>query len=329
MRLATFPRYPLTTTPTPLTRAVNLERTLGGDVPRIYLKRDDLTGLAFGGNKARKLEYLVAAALAEGATTLVTEGAVQSNHARMTAAAAVIAGLKCTLILDARRGAEVQGNLLLDRLMGADVRIVSGREERQALMASIGDELRERGERPYVIPTGGSVPVGALGYVAAVEEITGQLLAMGEAPSRLYFPTSSLGTQAGLAVGAHAYSASFVPIGIAVEGGKDDMCRHGLELARETAKLIDYDVTIRPEDIHIDDGFFGEGYGIPTAEGLDAIRLLARTEAVFLDPVYTGKAMSGLLAHIRRGELTVDDSVIFLHTGGGPSIFANTDVLGC
>jgi D-cysteine desulfhydrase family pyridoxal phosphate-dependent enzyme len=327
MRLATIPRYQLTTTPTPLTRAVNLERALGDGVPRIYLKRDDLTGLAFGGNKARKLEYLVAAALAEGATTLVTEGAVQSNHARMTAAAAVLAGLKCTLVLDARRGTEVQGNLLLDQLMGADIRIVADPKERRALMATIGDELRARGERPYVIPTGGSVPVGALGYVAAVEEIVNQLLALGEAPSRLYFATSSLGTHAGLVAGAHAYSASFTPIGIAVEGGKDEMCRHGLELTRETAKLIDLDATFQPEDIHIDDGFFGEGYGIPTAEGLDAIRLLARTEAVFLDPVYTGKAMSGLLAHIRRGELTADDSVIFLHTGGGPSIFANRDAL--
>ncbi|MGH2560080.1 MAG: D-cysteine desulfhydrase family protein [Thermomicrobiales bacterium] len=327
MRLATFPRFPLTTTPTPLTRALNLERSLGGAATRIYLKRDDLTGLAFGGNKARKLEYLVAAALAEGATTLVTEGAVQSNHARMTAAAAVIAGLKCTLILDARHGREVQGNLLLDALMGVDVRIVDGREERRAAMAAIGDELRERGERPYMIPSGGSVPLGALGYVACVQEIVEQLMAIGDAPSRLYFPTGSLGTQAGLVVGARAFHAPFKPFGIAVESTTEALRADAVPLARKTAHLIGLNVEIDDGDVRIDDGFVGPGYGVPTPDGIEAIRLLARTEAVFLDPVYTGKAMAGLLSHVRTGDLSPDDAIIFVHTGGGPSIFANVDVL--
>lgn len=327
MRLATFPRFPLTTTPTPLTRALNLERALGPTAPRIYLKRDDLTGLAFGGNKARKLEYLVAAALAEGATTLVTEGAVQSNHARMTAAAAVLAGLKCTLVLDARRGRDVQGNLLLDTLLGAELRIVEGREERRAAMAAIGDELRARGERPYVIPTGGSVPLGALGYVACVQEIEGQLMALGEAPSRLYFPTGSLGTQAGLVAGARAFHAPFRPLGIAVESTAAALRADAVPLANETARLIELDLQLGEDDVWIDDGFVGDGYGIPTPDGLAAITLLARTEAVFLDPVYSGKAMAGLLAHIRSGELSAADAVIFIHTGGGPSLFANVDVL--
>ena len=202
MRLATLPRYPLATLPTPLQRARNLEKALGPLTPRIYLKRDDLTGLAFGGNKARKLEYLLADALANEATTLVTEGAVQSNHARITAAAAAIAGLRSVLVLDARHGSEVAGNLFLDHLLGAEVRIVSDKATRTALMASIGDELRAAGERPYVIPTGGSVPIGAAGYVAMVAELVAQLVSAGEAPSRLYFPTGSLGTQAGLVVGA-------------------------------------------------------------------------------------------------------------------------------
>ncbi|MGH2535290.1 MAG: D-cysteine desulfhydrase family protein [Thermomicrobiales bacterium] len=327
MRLATFPRFPLTTTPTPLTRALNLERELGGAAPRIYLKRDDLTGLAFGGNKARKLEYLVAAALAEGATTLVTEGAVQSNHARMTAAAAVIARLNCTLILDARHGREVQGNLLLDTLMGADVRIVDSREERRSAMSSIGDELRERGVRPYGFPSGGSVPLGALGYVACVQEIMGQLMAFGDAPSRLYFPTGSLGTQAGLVVGARTFHAPFKPLGIAVESNTAALRADAIPLANGTAELIDLDVEIDEGDVWIDDGFVGPGYGVPTPDGLEAIKLLARTEAVFLDPVYTGKAMAGLLSHVRTGDLSSDDAVIFLHTGGGPSLFANVDVL--
>src|SRR5918993_1220113 len=180
MLLATLPRYPLATLPTPLQRARNLEVTLGPRCPRIYLKRDDLTGLAFGGNKARKLEYLLADALVNGATTLVTEGAAQSNHARITAAAAAIAGLRSVLVLDARHGAEIAGNLLLDHLLGAEVRIVPDKATRSRLIASIGDELTAAGERPYVIPTGGSMPIGAAGYVTMVAELLAQLVSAGE-----------------------------------------------------------------------------------------------------------------------------------------------------
>ena len=327
MRLASFPRFPLTTTPTPLTRARNLERALGPGCPRIFIKRDDLTGLAFGGNKARKLEYLVADAIGQGATVLVTEGAVQSNHARMTAAAAVIAGLKATLVLDARHGADVQGNLLLDHLMGADVRIVAGREERRELMGRIGDELCAAGETPYVIPTGGSVPIGALGYVAFVLELLTQLVDAGESVSRLYFATSSQGTQAGLVAGVRAFSAPFTPVGIAVEGTAAKLRAAGLPLANATAELIELGATLRRADYLIDDRFIGPGYGVPTPEGIEAIRLLARTEAIVLDPVYSGKAMAGLLAHVRAGEVTSDEAVVFLHTGGGPSVFAHRDAL--
>src|SRR4051794_23333469 len=191
MRLASYPRFPLVTGPTPLQRATRLENALGPQSPRIYIKRDDLTGLAYGGNKARKLEYLVADALKQGATVLVTEGVTQSNHARMTAAAAVLAGLKCVLILDARNGADEQGNLLLDRMLGADVRIVAGRDERIAAMKTIGEELRATGETPYVIPTGGSVPLGSLGYVHGVLELESQLLDLAEVPKRVYFPNGS------------------------------------------------------------------------------------------------------------------------------------------
>ncbi|HEX5498827.1 MAG TPA: pyridoxal-phosphate dependent enzyme, partial [Thermomicrobiales bacterium] len=193
MRLATLPRFPLCQLPTPLHRAERLEAALGPAAPRIYLKRDDLTGLAFGGNKGRKLEYLVADALARGATTLVTEGAAQSNHARMTAAAAAIAGLRCVLVLDARNGADLAGNLLLDRLFGAETRLVAGTSERRAEMARIGDELRAAGEVPAVIPTGGSVPLGAAAYVAATLELAQHLHDIGEAPRRLYVATGSQG----------------------------------------------------------------------------------------------------------------------------------------
>src|SRR4051812_380438 len=280
MRLATLSRYPLATLPTPLHRARNLETALGPRCPRIYFKRDDLTGLAFGGNKARKLEYLLADALANEATMLVTEGAVQSNHARITAAAAAIAGLRSMLVLDARQGADVAGNLLLDHLLGAEVRIVPNKAARTALMTSIGDGLRVAGERPYLIPTGGSVPIGAAGYVVMVAELLAQLVSCGEAPSRLYFPTGSMGTQAGLIVGARAFSAPFVVYGVAVEHPVEQLIAGGLALANGTAELLGLDQCFDAADIVVDGGFIGIDYGVPTKEGIEAIRLLARMEAV-------------------------------------------------
>src|SRR5215212_6449285 len=317
----------LATLPTPLQRAPNLEAALGPRCPRIYLKRDDLTGLAFGGNKARKLEYLLADALANEATILMTEGAVQSNHARITAAAAAIAGLRSVLVLDARQGSDVAGNLLLDHLLGAEVRIVPDKASRTALMASIGDELRAAGERPYVIPTGGSVPIGAAGYVTMVAELLTQLMSCGEAPSRLYFATGSLGTQAGLVVGARAFSAPFVVYGVAVEHPVEQLIAGGLALANGTAELLGLDQCFDATDIAIDGGFIGADYGVPTEEGAEAIRLLARTEAVFLDPVYSGKAMAALISHARAGDLDPNEAVVFLHTGGGPSLFATGTAL--
>ncbi len=321
MRLARIPRYPLTTIPTPLIRARNLEVALGEVSPRIYLKRDDLTGLAFGGNKARKLEYLVADALATGSTVLVTEGAVQSNHARMTAAAAAIVGLRAILVLDARNGDALVGNLLLDRLLAAEIRVVPDKEVREAEMQRIGDELVAAGEQPYVIPVGGSVPLGAVGYVAMVQELQTQLLEVSEAPIRLYCATSSLGTQAGLAVGARALTASFAVQGIAVEGSAAALSDVGALLANATADLLQIEERFTTRDIQIDDRFVGAGYGKASLEGLAAIRLLARTEAVFLDPAYTAKAMAGMLADIRAGTIDSNEAVVFLHTGGGPSIF--------
>ena len=325
MRLMTRPRYPLTTLPTPLQRARNLEATLGPRCPHIYIKRDDLTGLAFGGNKARKLEYLLADALANEATVLVTEGAAQSNHARMTAAAAAIARLGSVLVLDARHGSEIAGNRLLDHLLGVEVRIVPDKAARSALMAAIGDELRATGERPYVIPTGGSVPIGVTGYVAMVDELLAQLASTGETASRIYFATGSMGTQAGLVVGARAFSAPFTVYGVAVEHPVPKLIADGVALANATAALLGLgDVgasTFSALDIIIDGNFIGPAYGVATEEGLEAIRLLARTEAIFVDPVYSGKAMAAVVAHAHAGELNPDEAIVFLHTGGGPSVF--------
>lgn len=327
MRLASFPRFPLTTTPTPLMRARNLELALGPGCPRIYLKRDDLTGLAFGGNKARKLEYVLADAIGHGATVVVTEGSVQSNHARLTAAAAAVAGLKTALVLDARHGAEIQGNLFLDRLMGVDVRIVPDASARASAVTAVVEELRSTGEVPYAIPTGASMPLGALGYVAFILELTKQLYDIGEASGRLYFASGSGGTQCGIMVGARAFSAPFVPVGVSDGDPAGTMRDRWLPLVRATAELVGLDAAFESDDFVIEDRYYGAGYGVPTSEGLDAIRLLARTEAVFLEPVYTGKAMAALLAHIRDGAFTSDASVVFLHTGGGPSLFAFRDEL--
>ncbi len=324
-RLASFPRFPLTFLPTPLVRARNFERALGDMSPEIWIKRDDMTGLAYGGNKSRKLEYLTGDAVAQKATVLISEGAAQSNHARQTAAAAAIAGLKCVLVLDTRRGSEMTGNLLLDRLLGAEVRLVEESAERKPEMAKVVAEIEAAGGKPYLVPTGGSVPIGALGYVNCVAELQQQLDDLGLQPKRLYFPTGSLGTQAGLAAGALLFDASYEVRGVAVEATTAELAAEGAPLTNETLALLDSDSRCTTGDMSIDDTQVGEGYAIPTADGMEAIGLLARTEAIVLDPVYTGKALAGLIADVRAGQFGTDDAIVFLHTGGGPSVFANLD----
>lgn len=330
MSIGAQPRIALATLPTPLQEAKNLRAALGGPerCPRILIKRDDLTGLAFGGNKARKLEFLVADALTQGATVLVTAGAVQSNHARMTAAAAPIAGMKACLVLTAKGpDPAVQGNLLLDRLLDAELRFVMPGEDMDERIAEAMVELRDRGERPYLIPVGGSNAIGAFGYVAGTLELVTQLFQIGEAPSRLYYASGSRGTQAGLALGARVYSAPYRLCGIAVSGSDPEKTDRAVEIANEAAALLRVPTRLTADELLTDERYFGEGYGIPTAGCLEAIRLLARNEGIFLDPVYSGKAMAGMIDHIRRGDIAPTDSVIFLHTGGAPALFAQVDQL--
>jgi len=329
--LGAQPRVHLTNLPTPLQEAPRLREALGGAArcPKILIKRDDLTGLAFGGNKGRKLEFLVADALAQGATWLITAGAAQSNHARMTAAAARLAGLNAALVLSSQvERPEVQGNLLLDRLLGAEVRIVPADTDMDAAMVEVADELRAEGEQPYIIPVGGSNAVGTLGYVAATLEIVAQLFAQGEGPSRLYYASGSRGTQAGLVLGAKLYHAPYQVRGIAVSPGEEQKRRRALEIANEAAERLGVAVRVKDADLLNDDSQIGAGYGIPTAGCLEAIHLLARQEAIFLDPVYSGKAMAGLIADIRSGVIAPTETVIFLHTGGTPALFAQVDRLG-
>ena len=325
-----LPRYPLAQLPTPITDAVRLREALGGPskCPRILIKRDDLTGLGLGGNKARKLEYLIADALAKGAHTVITTGAVQSNHARMTAAAACIAGLRCVLVLTSRHAVPpIEGNLLLDRLFGAEVRFVPaedpmlavGRDEE--VVADVAREETAAGRIPYVIPVGGSSPVGALGYVSGTDELVRQLQAMGASPSRLYFGSGSRGTQAGLTLGAKLSRASYALWGVAVSAGEAQKVVRAMNAANEAATLLDVPIRVERSDLFTDQGFIGEGYGIPTPLALESIDLLARTEAILLDPVYTSKGFSALMAHVRTGDIPPTDTVVFLHTGGMPALF--------
>jgi L-cysteate sulfo-lyase len=325
-----LPRYPLAHLPTPITDATRLREALGGPskCPRILIKRDDLTALGLGGNKARKLEYLIADALARGAHTVITTGAVQSNHARMTAAAASIAGLKCVLVLTSRYDVpRVEGNLLLDYMFGAEVRFVPSEDPMLAVgrdedvVAEVVREEQSAGRVPYVIPVGGSSPVGALGYVSGTKELVGQLRAMDVAPTRLYFGSGSRGTQAGLTLGAKLSQAPYRLWGVAVSAGEPEKIVRAMHAANDAAILLGVETRVGREDLFTDQGFIGEGYGIATPLGLESIDLLARTEAILLDQVYTSKGFSALLAHVRAGEVPPTDTVVFLHTGGTPALF--------
>lgn len=333
--LAAQPRIPLATLPTPLHDAVRLREALGGSsrCPRILIKRDDLTSLGLGGNKARKLEYLVADAQASGATTLITTGAVQSNHARMTAAAACVAGMRAVLVLTTTvREPAMAGNLLLDHLYGATVRLVPSTDpmlavgQDEAVVADVVSSEVAEGRRPYVIPIGGSSGIGVFGYVGGTAELVDQLHGMGVAPTRLYFASGSRGTQAGLTLGAKLCEATYTVTGIAVSAGEPEKIERARRIANEAAERLDVTERIDLPDLVTDQNFIGEGYGIPTDQGLEAIRLLARTEAILLDPCYTSKGMAGLIDHVRSGQVSPAETVVFLHTGGVPAIFTDAFV---
>ncbi len=304
--------------PTPLEPLPRLTAQLGG--PELWIKRDDQTGLATGGNKARKLEYLVASALAQEAGTLITAGAAQSNHARQTAAAAAKFGLECVLALRGEEPPQMQGNLLLDRLLGAEVRWAGGMPLPEAL-AQVAEELRAAGRRAYVVPYGGSNPVGASGYVAAMEELLVQCAERDVRFDHIVFASSSGGTQAGLVVGARALGFEGRVLGISVEP-RAEALRHTLAgLATATADHLGLGLTFAPEDFAVNDDYLGGGYGVVGELEREAMRTLARAEGVLLDPVYTGRAFGGLLALIRRGVLGPGERVLFWHTGGTAGLF--------
>lgn len=328
--LARQPRLSLATLPTPLDDATRLREALGGAArcPRILIKRDDLTTLGLGGNKARKLEYLVADAKTQGATTLITTGAVQSNHARMTAAAACVAGMRCVLVLTSTvEQPAVAGNLLLDKLYGAQIRLVPSLDPMFAVgidepvVAEVVAEEQAAGRTPYVIPVGGSSGIGVFGYVSGSAELVDQLRAAGVTPRRLYYASGSRGTQAGLTLGAKLCEAPYRVCGIAVSGGEPEKIERAKRIANEAATRLGMPERLEFSDLFTNQHFIGEGYGIPTRAALEAIRLVAMTEAIVLDPCYTSKAMAGMIDDIRSGEVTPSETVVFLHTGGMPALF--------
>jgi D-cysteine desulfhydrase family pyridoxal phosphate-dependent enzyme len=332
MGLSDFPRRSLAFLPTPLVElprfTASIARGSGG--PRIFMKRDDQTGLATGGNKARKLEFLVGDALARGCDTLITGGAAQSNHCRQTAAAAAACGLGCHLALGGRPPERAEGNLLIDTLLGAEIHW-SGERRKGEDMPAIAEALRSAGKRPDIIPYGGSNAIGALGFAAAAGELGRQLAESGIAASRIVFASSSGGTQAGLMVGARLFGLGQELTGICIDKAADGPAREGgkfadrvLSLASETAALVGLNEGGRflAEDLVLRREFTGGGYGVVGELERRAIGLLARTEGILVDPVYTGRALGALIAMVESGEIRKDECLVFWHTGGTPALFA-------
>jgi L-cysteate sulfo-lyase len=303
---------------------LNLSSELGG--PALWVKRDDCTGLSTGGNKTRKLEYLLADALDKGADTVITQGAVQSNHARQTAALCAKLHLTCHILLEDRTGFKdeayrLNGNVLLDRLHGATVSLRPAGANMQAEMEAFAETLKAAGKKPYVIPGGGSNPIGALGYVNAALELTYQMNEMGLQATHLVLATGSAGTHAGLIAGLKILNSPLKVIGFGVRAAKEKQEQMVYDLACRTAAMLGHAGVVQREDVFADCNYVGAGYGLPTEGMVEAVKMLACTEGLLFDPVYTGKGLSGLIDWIRHDRFTKDDTIIFLHTGGSAALF--------
>ena len=310
------PRIRFAHLPTPIEELKRLSSALNG--PQIFVKRDDATGLALGGNKTRKLEFLVADALSKGAKTIVTAGAAQSNHCRQTAAAAAKFGMGCILVLNGPAPETSSANLLLDQLFGARIVWVADRKDRERVQLECFHELEASGDAPYFLPYGGSTPVGALGYAFAVEEVLDQ----GLNPDWFVFGTSSGGTQAGLILGARIFGYKGKILGISIDESKAWLKARVAPLASEASLLLGPRIEFGPDDVLVDDSYCSAGYGVLTEAEKAAERLFARTEGLLLDPVYTGRAAAGLIDLIGKDFFGRGESVLFWNTGGQPALFA-------
>ena len=330
MLLKSFPRVPLAHLPTPLEFLPNLTKHLGG--PDIWVKRDDCTGLATGGNKTRKLEFSMGEALEKSADTIITVGAVQSNHVRQTAAAACKLGMDCEVLLEHRvvDPSELyrnSGNVLLDRIFGANLREFDKGTDFDAAMESVADEVRARGGAPYIVPGGASNPVGALGYVGCGEELLRQFDEQNLKFDHIVTATGSAGTHGGLVVGLRANGSDLPILGIGVNAPQDVQEERVFDLACETAELIGKPGCVSRDDIVADCNYIGPGYGEPTDGMNEAVLMLARQEGLLFDPVYSGKALAGMIDYVRRGRFGNDEKIVFLHTGGSAGLFAYADNL--
>ncbi|WP_062015427.1 1-aminocyclopropane-1-carboxylate deaminase/D-cysteine desulfhydrase [Aureimonas sp. AU4] len=328
MHLDAIPRLSLGFLPTPLEAMDRLGGELGIE---LRVKRDDFTGFGGGGNKVRKLEYLMADAVSRGVKVVITTGGHQSNHARMTAAAARKFGMKPILVLRGNSPAVMQGNLLLDHLLGAEIDFL----DPDAYFGEVGprmqkhaDEALARGETPYIIPLGGASALGAMGYVSAVRELSEQYAAAGQAaPDLIVTPVGSGGTLAGLLIGCAMFWPDTKVAGIAVSGSAVPFSERIAVMANAGAELIGFDRRFAPSDLRIETGYVGEAYAVPSPDGNEAIVRVARSEGVFLDPVYTGKAMAGLIDCVKRGSIAQGSRVVFIHCGGSPALFPHAELL--
>lgn len=329
-----FPRTTLAHLPTPLEEMETVSAQLGG--PRILVKRDDQTGLATGGNKARKLEYIFADALGKGADVIITWGSLQSNWCRQTAAGAAALGMRAVLLLSKRDDSPVvvDGNHLLDEILGAEIHVLEAGTDVEMMAEELATQERAAGNSPYVVSNGGSrtggsmlEPLGAMGYITAFLETHQQAVEQEREPDYLVFPTGSGGTQAGLVVGAAAVGAKTKIVGISISGSAEAIKENVAQIANQTAHSLDLDLSFEASEIIVFDDYVGEGYGKLTQGTVDAIRLVAQSEGILMDPVYTGKAMSGLMGLVENGYFEKGDLVVFLHTGGTPGIFHYGDEL--
>ncbi|SDY94152.1 D-cysteine desulfhydrase [Bacillus sp. 166amftsu] len=329
MNLAKFPRRKYTESYTPIEKLDHFSEVLGG--PSIYFKRDDLLGLTAGGNKTRKLEFLVAAAQAKGADTLITCGGIQSNHCRLTLAAAVKEKMKCILVLE--EGLEedskpdFNGNYFLYHLLGAEnVIVVPNGTDLMDEMQKVAKEVTEKGHTPYIIPVGGSNPTGALGYIACAQEIMTQSFEQGIDFNAVVCVSGSGGMHSGLITGFYGNQTGVPVIGINVSRGKAEQEEKVFKLVQETSAHVGIPNFIPHEAVTCFDEYVGPGYALPTPEMVEAVQLLAKTEGILLDPVYTGKAVAGLIDLIRKGTFKKEDNILFVHSGGSPALYANTSL---
>ena len=331
MNLAKFPRIRCGHFPTPLEPMEALTKHLGG--PRLWIKRDDCTGLSSGGNKTRKLEFLMAEAVAQKADTVITQGATQSNHARQTAAIAAKLGMECHILLEDRTGYAddaytLGGNVLLDQLHGASISKRPGGTDMQKEMEVLAADLKKTGKRPYVIPGGGSNPVGALGYVNAALELLAQSTEMALKIDHVVHATGSAGTQAGLVAGLAMLNSQTPVLGIGVRAPKDRQEASVFALADKTCAYVGVPGAVKREHVVANCDYVGQGYGIPTEGMVEAVKLVANKEGILLDPVYSGKGMAGLIDLIAKGHFQKTDNVVFLHTGGSVGLFGYPNAFG-